>query len=589
MSAPTHYLVPPTLQRADKLPHGTCVDCKSVVNIGVFFDGTDNNFERDKEKSGHSNVARLFLAYKNDYKNGHFSHYVAGIGTEFNLISESKPSFRGSPWGAGGEARIVFGLLQVLNSLHAFVNGNRRMFDGECVKALAGDRTVAETNPDQWPPAALTEEDKLLTALDLPSGLVGNATLRHAFLAKHAGKLGMQLARKETTPNVSGVYLDVFGFSRGAAEARVFCTWLYESLLKDGKLCGVPAYVRFLGLFDTVASVGLSVTGHNSWATTQNLRIHRAVKSCVHYVALHEFRNNFPLDSVCVDGVVPSNCCEQLALGSHSDVGGGYEPGSQGKGVVLQASDPRTPEKLTATRAGGDKYKLSQLPLNLMLAAARKAREAHGTDGDPWLDFKSDEGDQKNLTTEFACAPETQVAVQRYFAGCGVAPGVSVDQAFREHMTLYVAWRVAVTLQKNGFQSLPSAQYAQTTDDLHSFYKQGQDMFAEQMKAIDGMTGMLRKPTEDDFKERKYHGKAGEIHRRAKAMTVAADIGLFFDQYVHDSYAGFISKFGDGFFMGTAHGIAEPRRYFCYRLMYQGDDRQLNVMLQQPQPAQEYA
>jgi len=458
------------------------------------------------------------------------------------------------------------------------------MFNDKQVKALCGEHMVVRPNPNEWP-STETEENVILTALEVSGGLVNDSKLRHTFLTKHAGKITMQLARAATTPNVSGVYLDVFGFSRGAAQARVFCTWLFESLLKDGKLCGVPAYVRFLGLFDTVASVGLNVTGHHAWATTKNLRIHSEVKSCVHYVALHEFRNNFPLDSLCVDGVLPPNCCEQLAVGCHSDVGGGYEPGVQGKGITLRALDPNNPIKLTATKDGGDQNKLSQLSLNLMLAAARKSREGHGTDGDPWLKFDSKEAIASKLDKEFACDPGVRTSVEHYFSTCGVAPSIPLDQAFREHATLYVAFRYTVARQENGFHQLPSYKYAQSSDPLIKFYEQGEKIFVEQLKVIDGMMGMLKNPSEEDFEEKNYHSKAGVIYKKVKGMKLPPGVGLFFDRYVHDSYAGFIGKFGldMGFFHGLEHIIAEPRRYFCYRYMYQGDDTRYNAMLMELQ------
>ena len=57
--------------------------------------------------------------------------------------------------------------------------------------------------------------------------------------------------------------------------------------------------IRFLGLFDTVASVGLPASfgmgqnGHWSWAQPESLQISKQVKNCVHYVAMHENRGSF--------------------------------------------------------------------------------------------------------------------------------------------------------------------------------------------------------------------------------------------------------------------------------------------------------
>lgn len=46
---------------------------------------------------------------------------------------------------------------------------------------------------------------------------------------------------------------------------------------------------------------------------------------------------------------------------------------------------------------------------------------------------------------------------------------------------------------------------------------------------------------------------------------------------MHDSYAGFIRKFKDGFVNNMTHRIAESRLYLTYRGMYQGSDTMLNA------------
>lgn len=49
---------------------------------------------------------------------------------------------------------------------------------------------------------------------------------------------------------------------------------------------------------------------------------------------------------------------------------------------------------------------------------------------------------------------------------------------------------------------------------------------------------------EEDFVKMAYHDKAGEICKESETKSVPYGIGIFFDSYVHDSYASFI-----GFFM----------------------------------------
>ena len=81
---------------------------------------------------------------------------------------------------------------------------------------------------------------------------------------------------------VQQIFVSVFGFSRGAAEARVFSRWLIELCKMDARmlgkpgmtLAGFPVIFDFLGVLDTVASVGLANTigffnGHGSWADSE--------------------------------------------------------------------------------------------------------------------------------------------------------------------------------------------------------------------------------------------------------------------------------------------------------------------------------
>ena len=92
---------------------GSETKCEINARIGIFFDGTNNNLERDREgvrimlpeqhgsspaKMGrpllpseysHSNVARLFRAYQEtDRPRGRFSYYIPGVGTPFDEIGE---------------------------------------------------------------------------------------------------------------------------------------------------------------------------------------------------------------------------------------------------------------------------------------------------------------------------------------------------------------------------------------------------------------------------------------------------------------------------------------------------------------------
>ncbi|MDD2104529.1 T6SS phospholipase effector Tle1-like catalytic domain-containing protein, partial [Pseudomonas putida] len=144
-----------------------------------------------------------------------------------------------------------------------------------------------------------------------------------------------------------GIKLYVYGFSRGASAARAFVSWLNQLLTRSEPVLALrlsdlrlPISVEYLGLLDTVASVGLAdivpgANGHMSWADgNQELPASTLVKRCLHIVASHEQRLSFPLESIRREqGGYPANSVEVIYPGVHSDQGGGYPPGDQGKAV----------------------------------------------------------------------------------------------------------------------------------------------------------------------------------------------------------------------------------------------------------------
>jgi uncharacterized protein (DUF2235 family) len=109
--------------------------------------------------------------------------------------------------------------------------------------------------------------------------------------------------------------VDIVGFSRGAALALDFAN------LVNDRMSGAP--VRFLGLWDTVASFGLP---GNRFNIGHKLTLPDNVESCFHAMSLDERRGNFPLTRVeLVTGGKPAagRLEEVWFRGVHSDVGGG--------------------------------------------------------------------------------------------------------------------------------------------------------------------------------------------------------------------------------------------------------------------------
>lgn len=322
--------------------------CERTLHISLFFDGTNNNDDiknpwRDLKNESHTNVARLFGAAIDQPERDTYKYYIAGVGTIFPELGEDTYSSMGKAFAAGFGKRCVWGYTRVLNALH---------------------RAIMR---------------------EIPGTLIDDATARRICEALDAGRSSKDLKQREHVVAVAqqnrkddGQYnrvvkkawINVFGFSRGAAAARVFVNKLLKEWAPGGRIAGsIPYEVNFVGLFDTVASVGPPDTvtalfpfdkfdGHFAWASGGRLNIPPEVRRCVHFFAIHEQRMSFPLDTIRMGGGYPGGPARWLEVaypGVHSDVGGGYVPREQGKARL------------------GDQDKLSRIPLHDMYIEALKA------------------------------------------------------------------------------------------------------------------------------------------------------------------------------------------------------------------------
>lgn len=393
--------------------------CKQILWLSFFFDGTGNNHGADIGMLKHSNVARLFRAHKKTSpEKGICSVYIPGIGTYFPEIGDDGGSALGLGCGAMGEERLEFAL---------------EKFDGFLRRPLA--QANAPTN-----------------------------------------------AIKE-------INIAVFGFSRGAALARAFANMVMEErcLLRAGewklKIGNWPVRFRFLGLFDTVASVGLPLSsnttgayetlakdtagmitkrlreysatrpetlafaarglpgadpapgrihGHSDWGS--RLNVHATVEEVRHFVAAHEIRNSFPLDSISTSSKgrisKPGNFHETVYPGAHSDVGGGYAPGEGAKGIR-----PSQNMSLVPLRHMYDYALRCGVPMFMEFPAESKA------------DFEADPS---------MCATyDSYLKVVGSFASLG--------EGMNKHMALYYAWRFrSINRKRKGDQT--EAKLIQTYD-----------------------------------------------------------------------------------------------------------------------------
>lgn len=291
---------------------------------------------------------------------------------------------------------------------------------------------------------------------DMAGGNNGEPRLQWAM--KEVDRLIKAAEARANNPvnRIRSINIALFGFSRGAALARAFALRI-EHRCRDN-LRGIgqlwrgkyPTRLYFMGLFDTVAAVGLSAgarriisqypvasaalassplgtipvqvasnaDGHSAWAS--DLRIPAMVERCVHYCAAHEIRNSFPLDTVLENGRYPANCTEVIYPGVHSNVGGGYRPGEGGCSTNRYAM-------------------LSLIPLKAMYDEAVKA-------GVPLVNIKTAES---RIKDDFLPPERDDIAARNalserfnhYMSTVGWG-GKPIGELVSDHMRMYFRWRI---------------------------------------------------------------------------------------------------------------------------------------------------
>ncbi|MBR8430102.1 DUF2235 domain-containing protein [Burkholderia cenocepacia] len=392
--------------------HDETRSCQQTLQISLFFDGTNNNDAadnplRDSLSRSHTNVARLFRAALHDPDSSIFKFYIPGVGTPLPEIGEETYAKMGKAMAEGFNARCLLGYVRVLNAAYW---------------AIAPDKSLALISPGKAKTICDASANGDMSGFDEPIQALG-VTHKLAVDAQHP------------PGTIRKIWINVIGFSRGAAGARAFVHKLVNSWAPGGNLVkfagkyALPYQVNFLGLFDTVASVGPpdstratvdigSFDGHFAFANNGAMRIPDSVRYCVHAFSIHEQRMSFPVDSIReVGGAYPLGIRHEIAYpGVHSDVGGGYAPNEQGKG--------RDPDK-------GDGGKLSQISLHDMYIHTLNY-------GVPMM--KGDEiQSREDLSADFALFPETIAAFNAWLKTAG--PIGRMEDAIKHGMAELLAWR----------------------------------------------------------------------------------------------------------------------------------------------------
>lgn len=532
--------------------------CLGRLSLGIFFDGTGNNEQADFREQKFSNVARLYHAYPdnqtNNYTDKIYKYYIPGVGTPFKEIGDSGKGvdkIMGMAAAAMAEQRIIWGLIQVINGVHRFAR-NVKLIDDEQAKVMAGNIGGAGS-----------------------SGWQRHTALKDYYQTKLKNNI------VNYRPKLKDITIDVFGFSRGAAQARAWANWLFELCEKKGDdyyFAGVPLRIRFMGLFDTVASVGLAglevgtpadQNGHYAWAN-ENLQIHPAIGLCIHFMASLEVRSCFPGDSTREGAHYPNNVRETMYPGSHSDVGGGYSPRAQGKTDEL------------ARVAGFNMYK------EALLVAV------------PFYSLEILKEKDKPTYRELIPKNETVTLFNTYMKAINVSG--SVEQQHRQHMDAYFLYRF---LCGENYGNRPFLKNA-TFKERQSLLKTQSD-FLKYLKDIQ-MSAIYDRQDHDrvfeKFTDEKYTSQAMvekyqqlttadtsrylanwrqwmKDHRCAELLHELPELCItdivmkfsnhpkemdkhciqFFDEFVHDSMAGFIND-GVDEFKQNSYGLLKYRRLF---------------------------
>ncbi|WP_157956953.1 T6SS phospholipase effector Tle1-like catalytic domain-containing protein, partial [Salinicola aestuarinus] len=541
--------------------------CDASLFFGIFFDGTGNNYadSLDRDDDSQSNVARLYSAFPgqsvpgvlppqtdwqtnlSDYDN-FFRIYAPGVGTRFEAVGDSGEGFWDETLGGGtgrlGQIRILWGLAQVVNSISRYFLNRSLIYNNEVRRvSVVGEMTAYSLRRD--PLSSLGAADMMDSSLKIPRALVRWLEQLHQAIRPHMAGASGEPPQNKDPGIVKNIYLSAFGFSRGAALSRVFANWLIRLCRLDASLtnsngltlAGFPVTFDFLGLFDTVASVGLAhllpiSDGHAGWSDAEeSLAIPPEVARCLHLVSAHENRRLFPLDSIYNDRSIANNGEELVFPGVHSDLGGGYRPGSQGKGVDAIGRDM-----------------ISRVPLAVMYRDARLS-------GVP---FKLEQA-----------LPEHQVGFEmssllitdfnNYIDQFAVKSG-ETGTIIREHWRRNIEWRLD-NHKKGGVSLLQSYQRASQYEknNLLSSYSQ----FCEELERFAhwedvSNRGFWRQASHavQDYlvmgsgwiiKERGFDPSVLDDWRRISEFKSSLGappeaVSTMMDLYVHDSIAGFLSE-----------------------------------------------
>ncbi|MEB2519767.1 DUF2235 domain-containing protein [Pseudomonas sp. YuFO20] len=508
--------------------------CCKTLHISLFFDGTGNNLNNDlylSDPRHPTNIARMFRASIGDGHAGgtahsteakgltdaagtgngqYFKYYMPGVGTPFTEVGDLDYSLLGLGGAWYGEERINWGLLMILDAVRRTL-GLPRLDNAALLNAVKAMGTWAGVESMDGYATRSRELNRQLWAIEKP--------LRIALTQPQPGQV-----------KLLGIKLYVYGFSRGASAARAFVSWLNQLLTRSEPVLALrlsdlrlPISVEYLGLLDTVASVGLAdivpgANGHMSWADgNQELPASTLVKRCLHIVASHEQRLSFPLESIRREkGGYPANSVEVIYPGVHSDQGGGYPPGDQGKAIGendgLLLSQIALNDLYADAYAHGAPLKVpkSSLPIELQ----RDLWRVMETDVErsfaiaPTLVNRFNAWRQLTLDQPPVQQPLSAEQIENYRP---LSANTSLEQTLREQMSWITAWRI----DRYAFASLKHTP----------FYLQASDREAD--KGVKARAEEQRDQNQAEVVKRRKQQRAREFLSREPNMPLEPGVKDF--------------------------------------------------------------
>ncbi|WP_242490023.1 T6SS phospholipase effector Tle1-like catalytic domain-containing protein [Noviherbaspirillum cavernae] len=491
----------------------------------------------------HSNVARLHNAFPDNGTDGlskktawsnpgkyynFYRTYVPGVGTPFDEVGdtgEGSMRTQGLAFAYMGENRIIWALVEMINNVHRYYR-KQKLIDTDKFKASFNKLTLPDFGETHRFAPSFNEWNEQATPCQRMTALF-TAVLKDLHMALQMYVPVDEAGKSKDHGKVINIFLSVFGFSRGAAEARAFANWLTWLCKLDAEISGraglslgtIPVTFDFMGLFDTVASVGLASSapvpgshGHYGWADSEySLKIcDPAPAQCLHLVSAHEVRRSFPLDSVMYEGTLQPNCTEIVFPGVHSDVGGGYKPREQGRGKDEEGADM-----------------LSRITLATMYRAARLAG----------VQLKLEEAPE-SVRRSFRVDPGLIQMFNAYIASCTPVTEKDAPVSMPLHVLMAQQHRLYIQWRKKMLGRMASLKSVQDSDGPDR-----EDITAADRELVDEVARFDawrdRNPYQDSGSQPYSWSEWESVAAFWDAPAPPASVTDLFDQYVHDSRAWF--------------------------------------------------